>query len=237
MQIGIWFDYIPRWLGPTAVFLGVELILGGTLTTVFPVLRAEVFPSWFRFLIIGSFVLGALFAVIGVLRLYGHLWLYIAVLIALGSALQAASQVKFFVRVYILLTEGRWTGNLQAKLPKVLASLFVILAAITIAIRILLIGPFIYDWATELLITWTVMMFLSASIGAAWQLRYLNRYYRLPLFVGMILLFAGSGITNLTLHQDIVTQFLTGIGGMLGFCVAAYMVARESHANSRRRRV
>lgn len=160
--------FIPRWLGPAAIFFGVELILGGALTRAFPALRNDAtFPSWFRFFIVGAFVLGALFAVIGVLRLYGLLWAYIAVLVALESALQAAAQVKFFIRVYILLTEGRWTGSLREKLPKVLALVFVTLAAITITIRILVVGPFVYDWATELLITWTVMMLLSAVIGAA----------------------------------------------------------------------
>lgn len=236
IQVGIWFDYIPRWLGPAAVFLGTELILGAALTTVFPVLRTEVFPSWFRFLIVGAFVLGALFAVIGVLRLYGYLWAYVAVLVALGSALQAASQVTFFVRGYILLTEGRWTGSLREKLPKVLASLFVTLAAVTIAIRILVDGPFVYDWATELLITWTVMMFLSAVIGAAWQLRYLKHSYRQPLFVGMVLLFAGTEVYNLTLFQDIAIQMLGGIAGAIGFWLAAFIAIRKARSHSQRSR-
>lgn len=229
-------SFVPSWLGPAAIFFGVELILGGAVIRAFPALRNEdAFPSWFRFLIVGTFVLGALFAVIGVLRLYGLLWAYIAVLVALGNALQAAAQVKFFVRVYILVTEGRWTGSLQEKLPKVLASVFVILAAITIAIRILVVGPFVYDWATELLITWTAMMFLSAAIGAAWQLRYLNHRYRQPLFVGMVLLFAGTEVYNLTLFQDIAIQILGGIAGTIGFWVASIIAIRQARRGRSRR--
>lgn len=185
-------------------------------------------------LIISAFVFGALFAVIGVLRLYGHLWLYITVLVALGSVLQATAQVKFFVRVYLLLTEGHWPGSPRKRFPKMLASLFVVLAAIPIAIRIVVVGPFVTDWITELIITWTVMTFLSASIGAYWQLRYLRHHYQKPLFVGMVLLFAGVHVYNLNRVQTLTVQLVGWIAGTIGFWFAGWLSLREIQPRARR---
>lgn len=228
LQLSVIFDFIPKWAGPTAIFLGVELLLLGAVQQALP----RTFAFWTRLnsreelVVTGGFALGMLFCASAVLRRFESLWAYATLLFCLGQLISGGAAVRLYKKLIYISRERRFPGNIHNKVKKVLLRFGVLLIAGWL-VFLYLSGTEIYG-GKSLQFIWTFVVFSMAILGITFKLKYADAQLNKSLKTGFVLCIGGASIFNIQpALLDIFSTLLGSIIYMIGFGIAAVLLIRS----------
>lgn len=230
VQFGFFFDFIPRWLGPTAIFFGAELILLGVARQTF----SRNFPFWSRLnpreamALTGGFGLGVLLTASAVLRQFNTLWLYAMLLFCLGQVISGAAAVRLYKKLLYLSREHEWPGQWQTKVKKMLLRIFLVIIAGWL-LFLVLTGTSLYGgFAESLQFIWTFLIFSTSALGIAFKLDYARGVLNYRLRIGFILCVAGASVFNIApFLRDLLVLIAGTVAYSIGFWFAAVLLIRS----------
>lgn len=230
LQLSFVFDFVPRWLGPTAIFFGVELILLGVARQTF----SRNFPFWSRLnqresiAVTAGFGLGVLFCASAVLRHFDALWIYATLLFCLGQVISGAGAVRLYKKLLYLSREHEWPGQWQNKVKKMLIRLFVVILAGWF-LFLVLSGTNLYGgFGESLRFVWTFLIFSTSALGIVFKIDYARGVLNRRLRGGFILCVAGASTFNVApFLLDLMVLIAGTIAYSIGFWFAAVMLIRS----------
>ena len=234
LQMGLLFDYLPGWLGPTLVFFGIELVLVGVIDDTLP----SIFSNWAQLnsreqlltvsgLSIGPFILGS-----SVLHQYGGVQIYAALLFCIGRLIEGASGVLFYKKILHLIEYREFQGHTRQKFKHYLVLLFVVIASGWVAIQVWERGGYFAPQVTEIKLIWTLLTLFIATFGISYKLRFASGVLNKSTKLGFILCIGGAQIFNL---QEIL-ELATSAAGILAYTIGfwiAFVVLLKSERHRR----
>ena len=234
LQATVFFDFVPDWAGPTAIFFGVEVLLLGAVQQALP----RTFAFWTRLnareelVVIGGFALGILFSASAVLRHFDGLWAYATLLFCLGQLISGAAAVRLYKKILYITRERRLHGSLGDKAKKALLRLSVLLIAGWM-LFIYISGTDIYG-GESLQFIWTFVIFSMATLGITFKLSYADAHLNRLLKVGFVLCVGGASIFNIQpALLDIASIILGSVAYMVGFWIAAILLVKSETIRNR----
>lgn len=228
-QVDVAVDYSSDLLGPALIFIGLELMLGGTFKKVLSEsgLGSELTRRE-RLVAVGGLTVGLLFAASGALRMFGMLELYVIFLFCLGRVIEGAGAVRFYRRIIDYARGEGSPSGLKKRVLYGLFLLFVTFLAVWLAFRVLTGGPIVGSTVQNLRLIWTAFVIVTVGVGIARKLSYGDADLNRPLKAGMILAVVGAEVFNFgSLSLELTTYFVGSAAFSIGFWIAVYYLFRD----------
>lgn len=226
------FDFVPPWLGPSLIFLGVEVILVGAIQKSLP----ETSTLWTRLskqeslMVTGSFALGILFSASAVLQQFSLVGTYAAMLFGLGRLIEGAAAVRFFKRVLLVARGQGHQGGMERWAKRLLVVFFAFVIAGWLVVRILTRGPIYGTVEKSIRLVWTGLTLFVAVYGIAPKLRFAEDVLNNRLKMGFVFCVGGASIYNFGTVMDVGVFLIGLLAYSVGFWVAVLALVRsESH--------
>lgn len=234
-QVGVFVDEVPRWLGPTLIFFGIESLLGIFVSQKLTRLSQHS-PKEFQ-LAIYLAVLGILFSTAGFTQIVGVTPLFALLLLVLGRMIEGAAVVRLLRKIEAAIESGGNSGQtlLERLVSKFLSKLryrvltgLVTLATYTAISYTVLFGPLHRGLRYDIALYWTVMVFTLSIMGLSWKLSDIQDDLGSPLILGLFLCVAGAEVFNFQAVGELATIVLGAIGHLLGMLLAGlfYLIWR-----------
>lgn len=226
------FDFVPPWLGPSVVFLGVEVILVGAIQKALP----ETSALWTRLsgreslLVTGSFSLGILLSASAILQQYSLVGVYAAMLFGLGRLIEGAAAVRFYKQILLIAQRRGNRRGFGDRAKRLLVIFFAFVVAGWLVVRIVTRGPIYGTVEKSIRLVWTGLTLFIAVYGIAPKLRFAEDILNNRLKIGFVLCVGGASIYNFGTVMEI-SVFLGGLFAYsVGFWVAVLALVRsETH--------
>lgn len=234
--LGILFDAVPAWAGPTAIFFGIEILIvkavdQGLSETIAP--RGNL-TTRERRVIVGGFALGILFLASAVLRAFDAIWLYATLLAGIGQLISGAAAIRFYKKVIYSTREHRIPGSLRSKVKRLLTWIFVMTLIGWFVFIILTRTNFVSGISESVQFTWTVYIFTTSVLGLLFKLRHAGDVLDTKLKTGLILCVAGASIHNIApLAASLLSYLVGSIAYTIGFWMGALALLRAETNDDR----
>jgi hypothetical protein len=218
--------YVPGWLGPAFLFVGLELVIVGAsrsgLSTWVRKQTLEMSDRERRVLY-GGFGLGTFLCAVGGLRHFGLLQPYVVGLYVLGRAVEGIGAVHFYKRLLSWKsTPTNYTTLTTGALYHVGGFFVVLLGGWVLT---LVAAPALAPERTgvNLLLLWTLVTAAVTALGLYWKFSVAAVRYPRGIVIGTILYITGAEIYNFSaLTTDLFAVVLGGAGYAAGFWLAVY---------------
>lgn len=224
-----WFlEFVPGWLGPTAVIVGLLLAAIGIFRNGINQLFSGV-NSRFEYVMPAVAGLIYIWAMTNLLTLPGYVVRYptaYAILFAFSAKwIEGTAAVMIFPKLSYALDNPREVIKTQSLPGKSTLTRTIrrriMLFLLGIMASYALIGVFLFQWGLPLpaggllVVTWTVLTFAISILGLVWKVSTVD----LPpyLLYGTILVLSGAEVINLAAIGDIGVFIAGGVGYSLGY--------------------
>lgn len=225
-QIRFLVDFVPAWLGPTLLTVGVVLLLTGVYST------SELYRDLSVGNLIGLFVIG-LGATLMVTPLYVRsVELTIAFIAVLGHAVEGVATVRTYQRYVYSIKNLELTGSLTSRIMFGVVGVVLAVTLLSVGVVYLLVREPSLSYSLAMIRTLVVV---GLSVGAVgYSVDRVRSAYSLFFYVGFILTVVGAEIHNLRLAADLAVWVVGQIAFILGGGLALYTWDRLLHGEYQR---
>jgi len=235
VQVGLFVDEVPRWLGPALIFFGIECLLGIFVSR--HLIRVHQHPPKEFQIAVWLIILGVLFSTAGFTQIAGITPLFALLLLVLGRMIEGAATIRLLRKVEAAFKSGGGSGLsvFERLVSKFLSKLryravigLVILVTYTAILYTVLFSPLHRSLQYDIALYWTVMVFTLSIIGLSWKLSDIQDELGSPLILGLFLCVAGAEVFNFQAVGELATIGLGAVGHFLGLFLAGlfYLVWR-----------
>jgi hypothetical protein len=229
VQVGVFIDEVPSWLGPALIFFGLECLLATFISRHLNRIYQHP-PQEFR-IAIWLVILGTLFLTTGFSQVVGIAPLFAFLLLFFGRMIEGAAAIRLLRKVEAAIESSRSSGPTlpERLLNKLLSKFryraltgFVILVAYAAISYTILFGPLHQSLQYDIALYWTVMVFTLSIMGLSWKLSDIQSELGSPLLLGLFLCVGGAEVFNFQFIGNLVTIILGTIGHFVGLVLAIF---------------